>query len=175
MNRLLAKIHREGPLAQIDADHMAQLILRPKASGLFTHVLDQLGPLNAIGKPGEILHQRSERKLASRLMPFNHQRFEVGTGGVERRSMAGATGPNDDNVANVLHIQVPRNVQLLDCQTQIWMQVALASRPPPLRYFFFGGGFVTEDDFGALGLLSATPATRSSSSGTVVRAPSRPR
>ena len=41
--------------------------------------------------------------------------------------------------------------------------------------FFFGGGFVTEGDFGALGLRSATPATRSSSSGTVLRAPSRPR
>src|SRR5882724_2156730 len=106
VNRLLAKIHREGPLAQIDADHMAQLVLRPKASGLFTHVLDQLGSLDAIGKPGEILHQRSKRELTSGLMPFNHQWLEVSASRVERRRVAGAARPNDDNVAHVLHIDV---------------------------------------------------------------------
>src|ERR1700687_1141037 len=61
-------------------------------------------------------------------MTFNHQRLEVGAGGVECRSMAGATGPNDDNVANVLHSQAPQRRATLDCQIQIWMQVAPASR-----------------------------------------------
>ena len=104
VNRLLAKIHREGPLAQIHAGHMAQLILRPKTSRLLAHVLNQFGSLNAFGKPGKIFHQRGERELASRLMAFNHQGLEIGAGGVERSRMAGAAGPNDDDVANVLHI-----------------------------------------------------------------------
>ena len=131
VNRLLAKIHREGPLAQINADHMAQLILRPKASRLLAHVLNQLGTLNALGKPGKILHQRGERELASGLMAFNHQGLEVGAGGVERRGMAGATGPNDDNVANVLHIDVQPTRAALDCQIQIWMQGPRSAGVPP--------------------------------------------
>ena len=88
VDRLLAKIHRERPPAEIDAGHVAQLILRPKASRLLAHVLNQLRALDAFGKPGEILHQRGERELASGLMALDHQRLEIGAGGVERRGMA---------------------------------------------------------------------------------------
>ena len=101
---------------------MAQLILRPKASRLLAHVLNQLGALDALGKPGEILHQGGERELASGLMAFNHQRLEIGAGSVERRGMTGAPRPDDDDVANVLHSDLRETRAVLDGRVQIWMQ-----------------------------------------------------
>ena len=109
MNRLLAKIHREGPLAQIDADHMAQLILRPKASRLLAHVLNQFGPLDALGKPGEIFHQGGERELASG--PVLQSPGLRLARAVERRGVTSAPRPDDDDVANVLHSDRGRRVQ----------------------------------------------------------------
>ncbi len=103
VNRLLAKIHCEGPLAEVNADYVAQLILRAKASRLLAHVLNQLGALNTLGKSGEIFYQSSERELASGLVSFNHQRLEVGASRVERRGVTGAARPDDDDVANVFH------------------------------------------------------------------------
>ena len=72
-------------------DHMAELILRPKASRLLAHVLDQLGALDALGKSGKIFHQRGQRELAARLMTFNHQWLEVGASRVERRGVTGSS------------------------------------------------------------------------------------
>ena len=54
--------------------NVRQLVLRSKALRLLAHVGDQFRPVNAFGKAGKILHQRGERKLASRLVAFNHQR-----------------------------------------------------------------------------------------------------
>ena len=56
MNGFLAKIQGEGPLAELGADQVTELILSAKASRLLAHVLDQLGPLDAVGKSGKILH-----------------------------------------------------------------------------------------------------------------------
>ncbi len=103
MNRFFAEADGERPLAQISADHVTQLILRAKAAGLLAHVFDQLRALNAVRKSGKIFDQRGQRKLAAGFVAFDDQRLKVGAGGVERRGVSGATGSDDDDVANVLH------------------------------------------------------------------------
>ena len=123
VNGFLAQIQGKRAFAQIGADHVAKLILRPEAGRLLAHVLDQLGTLNALGKAGEILHQRGQRELASGFVTFEHQRLQVGAGGVERGGVTGAAGPDNDNVADVLHKIGSRKLrQALDCRNRIWMQ-----------------------------------------------------
>ena len=79
---------------------MSHAELRPKARRLLLHVLDQLRTLNALRPARKILDQRRDRKLAARLMPFNHQRFQVGARGVNRRSQPSAAGAKNNGVAN---------------------------------------------------------------------------
>ncbi len=168
MDGFLAQIQGKGTFAKVGTDHVAKLVLRPKAPCLLAHVLDQLGPLNALGKSREIFHQGGKRQLASGFMTFEHQRFQVGTGRVERRSVTGAARPDNDDVANVLH-----KFRSNDASELRWPDSDLdASVALRHRYFFFTAGFFAEDGFG---LASATPPSRANSSGTVVLACSRPR
>ena len=95
-----AEIQSERPLHQISAHQMARQVLRAKTRGLLAHVLDQFRPLDALWKSREILHQRSDGKLPARLMPFDHQRLQVGAPGVDGRSQAGAAGTQDHSIAN---------------------------------------------------------------------------
>ena len=82
---------------------MAKLILRPESPRLLTHILDQFGTLNTFGKSREVFHQCGQRELASGFVTFEHQRFQVGTGRIERCGMTGAARPDNDDVADVFH------------------------------------------------------------------------
>src|SRR5208282_349272 len=91
---------------------MAQLVLSAEASRLLAHVLNQFGSLDTFRKAGKVFHQGGKRELASGLMPLNHQRFEVSPRGIERRCMPSASGPDDDDVANVLHSSEEATVEV---------------------------------------------------------------
>ena len=162
-NRLFPELNGEWPLAEISAANMAQLIVRPETRGLPPHVLDQLRSLDAFGEPGEIFHQCGERELASGFMPFDDQRVEIRTCGVQRRSVAGATRPYDEYVANVVHV-----IFILDCSLQIWIQCTHTDA----EMYHLGADFFPA---GAFDLDAAALVTLASSSGTARRAPSNDR
>ena len=129
MHRLLAKIQQERALAQINAGHMRQRYSAPKRPACLRMFSISSRPHDAFGKPGKIFHQRGERELAAGLVALNHQRLQIGASCVERGSMTGAAGTNDDDVANV-SIMICGSATVLDCRIQIWMQVLVA---PALR------------------------------------------
>jgi hypothetical protein len=53
--------------------------------GLRMHVQDQLRPIDAFRKAGEILDQRGCGKLTTRLAAFEHEWTQVRAGGINRR------------------------------------------------------------------------------------------
>src|SRR5437016_14420011 len=103
VNGLTPDLQREGPLTQVDAIYMAELILCAEASCLLAHVLDQLWPLDSLWKTGEIFYQCGEGKLASGLVALENQRFEIGACSIEGSCVARAPGTYDDYVADVIH------------------------------------------------------------------------
>src|SRR5271169_6285862 len=103
MNHFVADMQLERTLAQIGGSYMTQFVLRAKSRSLLAHVFDQFRSLNAFGKSRKILDQCGERKLASGLVAFDDQWFQVGARGVKRGRMPGTAGANDDNVANIVH------------------------------------------------------------------------
>jgi len=41
---------------------------------LFLHILDELRPVNPIGKPGEVLDEGGQGELSAGFMPADHKR-----------------------------------------------------------------------------------------------------
>ena len=72
----------------------------PKCSACFLHVLDQVRAVDAFGKSGKVLDQRSERELAAGFMAVDHQRFQIGAGRVDGGRVSGAAGANDYNISH---------------------------------------------------------------------------
>src|SRR5271157_2400790 len=99
LDRLLAAVGRL--LAEVHLHHVTGFVLRAEASRLLTHVLDELRPLNSLGKAGKIFHQRGDGELTSRLVALDDQRTEIGARCVERRSQPRTSGANDDDIANI--------------------------------------------------------------------------
>ncbi len=79
------------------------LVFRAKTRRLFAHVLDQLRPLNALRKAGKVFDQSRQRELASGLVAFEHQRFQVGACGIERGSVASTARSHNNDVADIFH------------------------------------------------------------------------
>ncbi len=100
---LVAEVEREGVLREIGSGEMAEAELRAETRGLLADVFDELGALYAIGPAGKVLDQRGDGELAAGLVAFQHQRLEVGAGGVDGRGEPGAAGAEDDGVVNVWH------------------------------------------------------------------------
>jgi hypothetical protein len=78
---------------------MGHLQLCAEARRLLLHVLDQLGPLDAFGPAGKVLHQCGDGELASGLVALQHERLQVGAGSVDGGGKSGAAGTQDDGVA----------------------------------------------------------------------------
>src|SRR6202035_6029843 len=114
-----------------------------------------------IRKSRKILHQGSQRELASGFMAFQHQRLQFGARRVERRGVTGTSRADDDNVANILHKKVSSfRLPKSDLDAS------------PSRAYFLAAGFFAGDDSGFA--LASTAPSRANSSGTVVRAPRSP-
>src|SRR5947208_2603110 len=80
---------------------MAGADLRAETRGLPLHILDQLGALNTFRKSGKILNQRSQRKLAARLVALKHQWLQIGASGVDGGRKSGASGAEDHSVTHL--------------------------------------------------------------------------
>src|SRR6266571_8329552 len=99
-------------------DYMTGVKLGSKARSLLFHILDQLRPVDTFRKTGKILYQRSQRELSAGFMSLQHQRLEVGTGGVNGRSEPRAARADDDGFANVM----VHEFNHLDYATGVWVQ-----------------------------------------------------
>ena len=77
---------------------MSVHVFGAKACRLLLHVLDQLRTLNAIRKTRKVLHQRRHAELSTGLMTFDHERLQVGAGGIDSRRQSGASGAQNHHV-----------------------------------------------------------------------------
>ncbi len=103
MHLLMPEMQQKRPLAEIGAGQVRHAVFGAEALGLLAHVFDQLRAQNSFGESGKVLDQRGDGELSARLVAFNDQRFQVGARGVERGSVSGASGPDDDDVASFAH------------------------------------------------------------------------
>src|SRR6266478_1730937 len=113
---MLAHVQGKWTCAQVGAGDMAKLILGAKPLRLLAHVLNEFGPLDSLGKTRKVFDQRGDGKLAPGLVALDDQRFQVGTRSVQRGSVSGAAGTDDDDVANI------HSVRCLDCEILKWVQ-----------------------------------------------------
>ena len=61
----------------------------PEALGLLTHQVHQLRPEDPVRKSGVVLDVRGDRQLAAGLHAFEDERYEIGTGKIERGGASG--------------------------------------------------------------------------------------
>jgi hypothetical protein len=99
VNGLFADGEGEGTLGEVDGVEMSHAQLGTEADGLLLHVLDELRPLDAFGPTGKVFYQCGDRELATGLVAFEDERFEVGPCSVDGSGKSGATGAEDDSVA----------------------------------------------------------------------------
>ena len=72
--------------------------LGAEALGLRAHLRHQLGPHDAVAKPGPVLDQRRQHQLAAGLEALDDERLEVGARRIEGRGQSGRAGADDDDV-----------------------------------------------------------------------------
>ena len=93
----------EWALAEVHLGHLGGDDLRSEAGGLGAHVGHELRAHNPLREAGEVLHLGGQHELATRLvagrrrLSLDHQRSQVGTGGVNGGRQPGRTGSNDDD------------------------------------------------------------------------------
>ena len=76
---------------EIGFEHRAVHVFGPELLGLLLHVLDQVGAVYPARKSREIFDRSGEGELASGLMPDDNQGFQVGSAGINRRRISGAS------------------------------------------------------------------------------------
>ena len=104
----VAEVEQEGVLAEVGGDEMAEAEFGAEARGLLAHVLDELGPLDALGKAGEVFDQGGDGELATGLVSFEDERLEVGARGIDGGGESGAAGAEDDGIENsIRHVRFP--------------------------------------------------------------------
>ena len=97
----LPRFKLNGRLERSTDDQVTHLQIRAKARSLQLHSLDQLGALDPFRPAGKILDQGGDGELAPWLVAFQHQRFQVGAGGIDGGREAGAAGAEDNGFANI--------------------------------------------------------------------------
>ena len=95
---LLAEVEGEGTFGEIDGVEVGEAQLCSEADSLLLHVLDEVGALNTLGPSGEVFDERGDGELASGLVAFEDEGFEVGAASVDGGGESGAPGTEDDSV-----------------------------------------------------------------------------
>jgi len=97
---VLADTEGEGRGGEVYGGEVGHAELGAEAGGLFLHVLDELGTLDAVGPTGKVFYEGGDGELAAGLVAFEDERLEIGAGGVDGGSEAGAAGAKNDGVAD---------------------------------------------------------------------------
>ena len=82
---------------------MGELKRGAEALRLLLHVVDQLGPLDALRPAGKVFDKRGDGELSAGLVALKNQRFQSRARGVDGRRKPGAAGAKDHGVANFSH------------------------------------------------------------------------
>ena len=103
VDRLALGRHAEGAPGQVHRIDGLGDDARAVALGLGAHALHQLGTVDALGEAGEVLDLGGGRELAARgdaagQEALEHQRAQVGAGGVDGRGVPGRAGADDDDL-----------------------------------------------------------------------------
>jgi hypothetical protein len=93
-----AEVEGKGTLGEVDGAEVSEAKLCTEAYGLFLHVLDEVGALNTLGPAGKVFNQRGDGELASGLVAFEDEGFEVGAPCVDGGGESGAPGTEDNCV-----------------------------------------------------------------------------
>jgi len=96
---LFADVERDGMLSEVDGAEMGHAQLGAEADRLLLHVLDEVGPLDALGPAGKVFDQRGDGELAAGFVAFEDERLEVGACSVDGGGKSGAAGAEDNSVA----------------------------------------------------------------------------
>jgi hypothetical protein len=93
----------ERPAREVDLHDRLGVDDRAEALRLRAHARDELGAVDALGEPGEVLDVGGGRELAAGRDAAGHEaleqdRPEVGARGVDRGGVGGGAAPDDDDV-----------------------------------------------------------------------------
>jgi len=99
LNDVFADGELEGALGEVGGGEVGHAKLGAEAGGLLLHVFNEFGTLDAVRPAGEVFDERGDGELAAGLVAFEDEGLEVGAGGVDGGSEAGAAGAEDDGIA----------------------------------------------------------------------------
>jgi hypothetical protein len=93
---------RAAVAGELERRHVVGLQPRSEALGLVTEVLHQVGPHDSRRKARIILDVGGLLQQSPPRESLDHQRIQVGAGGVERRRVSGGAAADDDHVLDSL-------------------------------------------------------------------------
>ena len=111
LDPLAFDVEAEGTLREIGVDDGAMHELGAEILRLQLHVLDQVGTVDALGEAREVLHQSGQRELSAGFVAGDHERLQIGAGGVDGGRVAGAAGTYDHYVSHWSDSQVSTGVR----------------------------------------------------------------
>ena len=100
---VVADPHAKGPLGEVHARDVVGDERRPEPLGLAAEVLHHRRPHDAVGVARVVLDVGRDHQLAAPVEPLDHERIEVGSGGVERSGVPRGSTADHDDVAHVGH------------------------------------------------------------------------
>src|ERR1051325_7614855 len=81
----------------------------PEFLRLGMHIHDQLWTVNSIWESREILYQCRCGELPARLSALEHERAQVRTGGVDRRSQSGTPAAHNNDILHISNLACKAN------------------------------------------------------------------
>jgi hypothetical protein len=91
---------------ELDARDLVGDVAGAEALGLLAEARHQLGAHDPVREAGVVLHVGGLLEQAAPQESLDHQRAQVGAGGVERGRVSGWAAPDDDDVLDVLAAHV---------------------------------------------------------------------
>ena len=82
------------------------MISAPNFSACARISCHQLRAHDAVAMPGKILDERRQHQLTAGFEPFDDERLQVGARRVQSGREAGRAGPDDGDVAKLIHVGI---------------------------------------------------------------------
>ena len=101
---VVADVHLERPLGEIDAGDVVGEKVRPEPARLGAELGHHLRAHDAVLVAGVVLDLARDHQLAAPVEALDQERAHVGARCVERSRVPGRTAADDDHVTNVAHV-----------------------------------------------------------------------